>query len=115
MWSDDLAKIDFDSVVLNPFDYVLGYELLYRNTTRVMKTYNRSVRSKEKHTNMPLPTIRFIMANLVCFGISIPSGQNMYAMNIKIKTEIFKDGVRPNYMDFLTINRGIDCSRFSLS
>ena len=107
VWSDDLAKIDFDSVVLNPFDYVLGYELLYRNTTRVMKFYNQSVRSQEKHTNMPLPTIRFIMANMICFGISILSGQNMYAMNIKIKTEIFKDGVRPSYMDFLTIDRGI--------
>ena len=107
VWSDDLAKINFDSVVLHPFDYVLGYELLYRNTTRVMKTYTRSVRSQEKHTNMPLPTIRFIMANMICFGISILSGQNMYAMNIKIKTEIFKDGVRPSYMDFLTIDRGI--------
>ena len=42
IWNDEFLRIDYESVLLEPIDYILGYELHYRNATRVFKTYNRS-------------------------------------------------------------------------
>ena len=107
IWSDDLLKIDYESVVLNPSDYVLGYVLHYRNTTRVVKTYNSTSGVWGKQADIPLPTIRVVMSNMVCFGIDVPFEKNTWTFDIKVKTKIFKDGIRPNYMHPLTNNRGL--------
>ena len=84
IWSDDLLKIDYESVVLNPSDYVLGYELHYRNSTRVVKTYNSASGDRGKQADVPLPTIRVVMSNMVCFGIDVPFEKNTWTFNIKV-------------------------------
>ena len=106
-WNDDLMEIDYGSVVLNPLDYLVGYEVEYRNTTRVINSYNRSARSHEKNTEILSPTNRILMSNMICFGIDTVLDRSIYGLSMKIKTSIFQDGIRPNHMDPLTFKRGI--------
>ena len=107
IWNDELKRIDYDSVVLNPSDYVLGYGIHYRNNSRVTNNYNTSTSGNDKNQNILLPKNRISMANMVCFGIDAILEKNIYAFDIKVKTNIFLDGIRPNYMTPLTVNRGL--------
>ena len=106
-WDADLMKIDYGSVVLSPLDYFLGYEVEYRNATRVIKSYNRSLTGEEEYMKISLPTSRIVMSNMICFGIDLILEKSIYGLSMKIKTSIFKDGIRPNHTDPLTFNRGI--------
>ena len=88
IWNDDFLKIDYDSVLLEPIDYILGYEFLYRNATRVVKTYNRSPGGQVKQTDITLPTIRVVMSNMICFGIDMAWEKNIWTFSIKVRTKI---------------------------
>ena len=107
IWNDEFLRIDYESVLLEPLDYILGYEIQYRNATRVFKTYHRSPGGQEKQIDITLPTIRVVMSNMICFGIDVAFEKNMWTFSIKVKTKIFKDSIRPSYMHPITNNRGL--------
>ena len=106
-WNADLMEIDYESVVLSPLDYFVGYEVEYRNATRVIRYYNSSLTGKEEYTEILVPTNRISMANMICFGIDVVLEKSIYGLSMKLKTSIFKDGIRPNRTGSLTFNRGV--------
>ena len=97
IWKDDMPKIDYNAILLEPKDYILGYEILYRNISRVSKTYNLNEKNNEE--GLVLPFTRFNTSHMTCFGIDIQLQREVLAWSIKIYTKIFDDGIRPNAFD----------------
>ena len=92
-WSDDMMKIDYDSVLLKPIDYVLGYRIGYRNATEIHKSF--SLKNQDKNGTGILPTIRVATPSMICFGIDIQLHKDITDFSYKIDTSIFEHGIRP--------------------
>ena len=96
---DELLNIDYKKVSLKPIDYVLGYEIAYRDGTFKMKNYASNSNENADDKDLILPSNRIIMANMICFGIDVLMKKEFLGIGIKIKTDIFHDGIRPSLMN----------------
>ena len=105
IWDKAMLGIDYEEVRINPTDYILGYEILYKNISKVTKTYGKD--RIENENDIILPEIRLAMSGMLCFGIDVPPSQEIMAVSIMLKTSIFHNGIRPSYMDPLDNKRGI--------
>ena len=105
IWDKAMLNIDYEEVRLAPIDYILGYRILYKNTSKVSKIYRKNRIENEK--DIILPEIRLAMSGMVCFGIDIPLSKEIIATTIKLKANIFHNGIRPTLMDPLDNKRGI--------
>ena len=59
---DELLNIDYKKVSLKPIDYVLGYEIIYRDQTVLMKNYTSNFNENGDDKDLILPSTRIIMA-----------------------------------------------------
>ena len=83
-WRDDLLKIDFENVSLNPMNYFLGYKINYRNTTEITKLYSQTDDSVH-------PSIRLVMPYMFCFGIDIQMTKEMDSIGIMINASVLEN------------------------
>ena len=105
IWDASMLNIDYQEVRINPRDYILGYKILYKNTSKVATLYRNDGTKNEN--NIILPEIRLSMCGMVCFGIDFPLSREIIATSIMLKSNIFQNGIRPSYMDPLNNNRGL--------
>ena len=105
IWDDLMLHIDYQEVTLNPRDYILGYRIFYKDTSKVTRMYRND--STKNKNNIILPEIRLAMSGMLCFGIDFPFSQDIMATSIMLKTNIFDNGIRPSFMDPLENKRGL--------
>ena len=87
--NDDLFNIDYKKVSFKLIDYVLGYEITYRDTTILKKNYSSYFNGNGEDKDLIFPRYRIIMANLLCFGIDVSMKREIIGIGIMIKTNIF--------------------------
>ena len=105
IWDASMLNIDYQEVRINPRDYILGYKILYKDTSQVATMYRNDGTKNENNTT--LPEIRLAMSGMVCFGIDIPLSKKVMATSIMLKSSIFPNGIRPSYMDPLANKRAL--------
>ena len=105
IWDASMLNIDYQEVRINPRDYILGYKILYKDTSKVATLYRND--STKNEDDIFLPEIRLSMCGMVCFGIDIPLSREIMATSIMLKSNIFHNGIRPSYMDPLDNKRGL--------
>ena len=109
IWQENLHGIEYDDIALKPKEYVTGYSTFYFDTTFDNKTYEAVETEKQEELNtLVQPTTRLKMSNLMCLGIDFPIERSVKILGrgIKIKTSIFKDGIRSGFMHALSKDRG---------
>ena len=105
IWDKAMLGIEYEEVRINPTDYILGYEIFYKNISKVAKTYHKN--RAENTKDIILPEIRLAMSGMLCFGVDVPPSQEIMAVSIRLKTNIFYNGIRQGFMHPLDNKRGM--------
>ena len=103
-WNQKMLQIDYDAVSKDINDYILGYDVLLYNGSRLRIDF------KEDHTKTVPPAWDAPYIGLTdffrkCATINIPHHQSQLMINIFInmKLSLFPNGVRPDHYDFTNI------------
>ena len=106
LWNDRMLDIDYEEVSINYKDYFVGYEVVYRDaTTASNKTYEFD--NKEAMRQSIPPYVTLGIPNMICFSWDFQFESSIIRAQVKIKSGIFNDDIRPGYADPKTKNRGI--------
>ena len=96
-WDDSVAGIDYDQVTLEFNDYILGYDVLYFNRTRVRLDLNATPWNEWNP-----PYISLTDFGKKCISIKIPYQQNQEIRNIELffKPELFENRAQYGWIDW---------------
>ena len=100
LWKPEILTIDYHKITLDIENYVIGYDILYlekeypihMNTDDIMKS----------KTGWSFPKQSFSEPSMKCFTVDIPSipSEPVKLFNIRIKTSIFSNDMRPSKLIF---------------
>ena len=92
-WDDRLLAIDFENVTKRIEDYLVRYDVLWRNGSR---SYYPNTSSLPEMIKKPYPTFVGARYGFIskCYGFNIPQNAKWYLF--AMKRDIFPGGIRPN-------------------
>ena len=97
-WDERMLNISYDDVTIDIGDYFLGYDIWFFNGTFTSITdfEHGSIDGWEP------PRVSFRQARWKAFAVQQPyrKGQMVAGLSIKIRTNIFRDGIRPHKTNY---------------
>jgi hypothetical protein len=91
-WEKTFADVDYEEVSVDINDYFVGYDILYDDSQRV--SYNSTIHDSSRW-RVPYSNGNISTGKLFTIDIPFEDGENLRKLDIKLRTKIFKDQVRP--------------------
>ena len=98
-FSEEMLQYDYQSIIFNISDYVIGYRTYWKNMS---KTFNDP---KNGRTDVFRSTFSgfWFKKFFNCYGLQMPHSQDVISRMVHLKSDIFPSKIRPWSYDFLTI------------
>ena len=97
IWNETMLEIDFESVTKNLDNYIEGYSVYWENSTAVTFFDVHSMKPPYKKPYLSFVGFNFDIL-LKCYTAEIPV--NVSNLLIKIRTDIFPNGLRQNFIGY---------------
>ena len=92
-WDERMLNINYDDVTIDITNYFLGFEIAYSNWTK----YRFEATELNQSNGLKHPFVSFRHPTMKAFGVNPPEfkGETIVKLGVQIKTEIFRDSIRP--------------------
>ena len=103
-WQPEMTNISYSKVTLNIMNYFMGYDILYRKKGNFIHMSVNDINSEDKGWRVPKEN--FAEPSMKCFTVDMPYIPNepIKTFNIRIKTSMFKNNIRPSKLKFANSN-----------
>ena len=100
-FSEEMLSIDFNRVTIDIVDHIKNYLIALSNGTYITSDTGLSIQDKKSIVHISF--IGLHNSNFVkCFALNIPKMDNLEFFRVLLSNNIFQNGIRPTYAEFVT-------------
>ena len=96
LWQEEMIHIGYDDVTIDIDDYIVGYDIKFDDEEKISNITPEFLELENKGWNPPYASLT--NPDMKCFTLDIPyqHGKLLKYISIRIKTNIFRNGIRPH-------------------
>ena len=98
-----MSAIDFDHVTIDIAEHIKGYRIFFRNGTAARFDTRLNFNTKKSLTHVSFSGFAgFTNQFIKCYALTIPKIGNLKSFRILVSNNLFPNGTRPIFLEFIT-------------